>query len=110
MGAIDYMRPLFRFAPVRRFVRRGMKAGSTAEERARTRTIVWGEVKDEQGRSAVSRMHGPEPGVIWTSMTTLGAMQKVLAGNLRVGFQTPSLAYGADFALECDGVRREDVD
>jgi short subunit dehydrogenase-like uncharacterized protein len=99
MTAIDYLRPLFRFAPVRRFVRRGIKAGSTAEERAKTRTTVWGEVKDDQGRSAISRMHGPEAGVVWTTMTALAAIQKVLTGNLRVGFQTPSLAYEADFAL-----------
>jgi hypothetical protein len=55
-------------------------------------------------------MHGPEAGVVWTTMTALAAIQKVLAGNLRVGFQTPSLAYGPDFALECEGVTREDVD
>ena len=109
MEVVDFLRPLFHFAPVRRLVRRGMRAGSTAEERASTHTIVWGEVRDDQGGSAVARMHGPEAGVIWTSMTALAAMQKVLAGNLRAGFQTPSLAYGVDFALECAGVTREDV-
>ena len=109
MHVVDFIRPLFRFAPVRQLARRGLKAGSTAEERAKTRVTVWGEVSDDQGQRAVALMHGPEAGVDWTSMTALAAIQKVLAGNVRPGFQSPSLAYGADFALECEGVTREDV-
>jgi hypothetical protein len=56
------LRPLFRLAAVRRFFRRRMKAGSTADERANTRTNVWGEVEDEQARTAVSWLQGPEAG------------------------------------------------
>jgi len=33
-----------------------------------------------------------------------------LANNAPPGFQTPALAYGADFVLECEGVTREDLD
>jgi short subunit dehydrogenase-like uncharacterized protein len=109
MASLDYLRPLFRFAAVRHWFRRQMKAGSTADERARTHTTVWGEVEDEQGRKAVARVHGPEAGVVWTSRTALAAVQKVLAGTCPPGFQTPSLAYGADFVLECEGVTRQDV-
>ena len=109
MRMVDFIRPLFQFAPVRKLARRGIKAGSTAQERAKTRVAVWGEVSDDQGRRAAARMHGPEAGVVWTSMTALAAMQKVVAGSLRAGFQTPSLTYGADFALECEGVTREDL-
>ncbi len=109
MLLIDYMRPLFKLAVVRNFFRHRLKAGSTAEERARTTTSVWGEVEDDQGRKAVSRLHGPEAGVIWTAQAALAAVQKVLAGNASAGFQTPALAYGADFVLECEGVTREDL-
>jgi short subunit dehydrogenase-like uncharacterized protein len=109
MPLIDYMRPLFKLTVVRNFFKRRLKAGSTADERARTRTSVWGEVEDAQGRKAVSRLHGPEAGVIWTARAALAAVQKVLAGNASPGFQTPALAYGADFVLECEGVTREDI-
>ena len=109
MPLIDYMRPLFKLTVVRNFFKRRLKAGSTADERARTRTSVWGEVEDAQGRKAVSRLHGPEAGVIWTARAALAAGQKVLAGNASPGFQTPALAYGADFVLECEGVTREDL-
>jgi short subunit dehydrogenase-like uncharacterized protein len=104
----DYIRPLFKLTVVRNFFKRRLKAGSTADERARTRTSVWGEVEDAEGRKAVSRLHGPEAGVVWTARAALAAVQKVLAGNASPGFQTPALAYGADFVLECEGVTRED--
>ena len=43
------------------------------------------------------------------SLAALEAVKRVLAGDMKPGFQTPSLAYGPDFALECEGVTREDV-
>jgi len=109
MALLDYLRPLFKLAAVRNFLKRGVKPGSTAEQRTKTSTHVWGEVEDDQGRKAVSRLHGPEAGVVWTARTALATVQKVLAGNASPGFQTPALAYGADFVLECEGVTREDL-
>jgi short subunit dehydrogenase-like uncharacterized protein len=91
-------------------LKHGVRAGSTAEQRARTVTHVWGEVEDDQGRKAVSRLHGPEAGVVWTARAALAAVRKVLTGDAPPGFQTPAKAYGADFVLECEGVTREDVD
>lgn len=108
MALLDYMRPLFKLALVRNFFKRRLKAGSTADERAKTHTSVWGEVEDAQGRKVSSRLHGPEAGVIWTARTALASVRKILAGNFSPGFQTPALAYGADFVLECEGVTRED--
>jgi short subunit dehydrogenase-like uncharacterized protein len=97
-------------AVMRNMLKRGVKPGPTTEERACTRTHVWGEVEDDQGRKAVSRLHGPEAGVVWTARTALAAVQKVLTGNAPPGFQTPALAYGADFVMECEGVIREDFE
>ena len=109
MALLDYLRPLFKLAAVRNFLKRRVKPGSTVEQRTRTRTSVWGEVEDDQGRKAVSRLHGPEAGVIWTARAALAAVRKALAGNASPGFQTPALAYGVDFVLECEGVTREDL-
>lgn len=104
------LRPMFKLAAVRNFFKRGVKPGPTPEERARTVTHVWGEVVDDQGRRAVSRLHGPEAGVTWTSRTALAAVQKVLSGTVLPGFQTPSLVFSAEFVLEGEGVIREDID
>ena len=86
-----------------------VRPGPSAELRARTRTHVWGEVADEQGRRAVSRLHGPEAGLVWTTITALGAAKKALNGVAKVGYQTPASALGKDFVLEGEGVTREDV-
>ena len=109
MKAIGYLRPLFNLSSVRNFFKRRIPAGSTVEERARTHTSVWGEAEDDQGRKAASRLHGPEAGVTWTALAALAVVKKVLDGEILPGFQTPSLAYGADFVLECEGVEREDL-
>ena len=57
----------------------------------------------------MSRLHGPEAGLVWTTITALGAAQKVLNGAANAGYQTPALAFGKDFVLEGEGVTREDV-
>ncbi len=105
--------PLFRLSAVRRLARRNLPAslvGSTPEQRARTHTAVWGQVEDLPGSKATARLYGPEPGVDWTALAALAAVQRVLSGDAPPGFQTPAAAYGPDFALECEGVRREDVE
>jgi short subunit dehydrogenase-like uncharacterized protein len=109
LGWLKTLRPLFRFGPLRALLHRGVQPGPSAESRAKTVTHVWGEVRDEQGRAAVSRLQGPEAGLVWTTRSALAAVKQVLGGNFTPGFQTPGKAFGPDFVLECEGVRREDV-
>jgi short subunit dehydrogenase-like uncharacterized protein len=109
LAVMSMIAPLTTFAPVRSLLRMGVQPGPTAEARAKTQTHVWGEVQDGQGRTAVSRLHGPEAGVTWTTMTALAASRKALSGDAPPGYQTPAMAYGADFVLEETSVTREDV-
>jgi short subunit dehydrogenase-like uncharacterized protein len=109
LAVLGYLSPLFKLAAIRNLLKRGVKPGPTADERARTVTNVGGEVTDDQGRRAVSRLNGPEAGMIWTARAALAVVKKVLAGSVSPGFQTPARAYGADFVLECEGVTREDL-
>jgi hypothetical protein len=44
-----------------------------------------------------------------TAQTAVHLAAKVLGGQARAGFQTPSGAYGADVILEIPGVTRTDV-
>lgn len=103
------LRPLFSLAPLRALLQRGVRPGPSAQARAQTVTHVWGEVSDAHGRRAVSRLHGPEAGLVWTTRAALAAVKKVLAGQIAPGFQTPGKVFGADFVLECEGVEREDI-
>jgi short subunit dehydrogenase-like uncharacterized protein len=109
LAAFDFLRPLFKLARVRNLLKNGVTPGPSADKRAHSFTHVWGQVEDDQGRRATARLHGPEAGVIWTTRAALAAVRKVLAGNAPVGFQTPALAYGADFVLEAEDVTREDI-
>ncbi len=112
LRGIGYLRPLAGLSPVQSLLKRAVKLqrpGPTAEQRARTHTSVWGEVADDQGRRAVARLYGPEPGYTWTPDIMLTAVQRVLAGDAPPGYQTPATAFGPDFILATQGVRREDV-
>jgi short subunit dehydrogenase-like uncharacterized protein len=97
--------------PVQSFLKKRIKAqpaGPSDAERASGKSIVWGEVKDESGRTAVSRLQGPE-GYTLTALAALAIVEKALAGDAPAGFQTPSRAYGPDLILEVEGVTREDL-
>ena len=76
--------------------------------RARGRSLLWGEVLDPAGQRRVSRLTTPD-GYTLTVLSALAIVEKVLAGQVKPGFQTPSLAYGPDLVLELPGVEREDV-
>jgi short subunit dehydrogenase-like uncharacterized protein len=96
---------------VQRFLKNRIKnqpPGPNEEERHKGKSFVWGEVEDDSGKRAVSRLSGPE-GYTLTALTALTIVERVLAGKFSTGFQTPSKAYGADLILEIDGVKREDV-
>jgi short subunit dehydrogenase-like uncharacterized protein len=97
--------------PVRRFLitrARSGPAGPTAEERQRGRGFVWGEVEDDAGGRAVSRLATPE-GYTFTALAALAVVERVLAGQAPAGFQTPAKAYGPDFVLGIPGVTRTDL-
>jgi short subunit dehydrogenase-like uncharacterized protein len=106
-----HLRPLISWDPVQRVLMRNIAAwppGPTDKEREKTHTVVWGEVEDDQGNTATSRLRGPE-GYTFTVLASLAAIQRVILGDAPAGYQTPSSAYGADFVLEIEGVVREDV-
>lgn len=87
-------------------IRRSVR-GPSDEARARGHSLVWGEVRDDAGRRAVSRLRGPEAYTL-TVETALAAVGRALGGHAPPGYQTPATAYGADFILQIPGVSRHD--
>jgi len=57
--------------------------------------------------TAVSRLETPN-GYTLTAATSVSIANKIMNGDFKPGFQTPSSAYGADLILEFDGVKRID--
>jgi short subunit dehydrogenase-like uncharacterized protein len=86
---------------------RARAPGPTEEERARGRSLLWGEAGDDAGRKVVSRLRGPE-GYTLTVRAALAVVERVLGGEAPPGFQTPSRVYGPDFVLGLEGVTRAD--
>ena len=84
-------------------------SGPTPDERAGSLTRIWGEVTDEEGGRAVSRLRTPDTYDL-TAQTAVESARRVLEGEVNEGFQTPASAFGSEFVLEFDGVEREDVE
>lgn len=115
MRIVRFLRPFFGFVPksftqrlLRQLVNK-MPAGPTAEARRLGLSRLWGEAGDEQGQQVSARMETPD-GYTLTAETALAVVRRVLADDYKTGFQTPALAYGADFILEFEGVQREDIE
>lgn len=79
--------------------------GPTEDELQHGRSHVYGEVMNENGEFAQARLSGPN-GYLLTAHSALLIAQRILRGDFKPGFQTPSLAYGADFVLQVPGVTR----
>ncbi|MEQ1866728.1 MAG: saccharopine dehydrogenase NADP-binding domain-containing protein [Micropepsaceae bacterium] len=92
---------------LKRQVDRGPE-GPTDDERKRGYAVLIGVGRDEKGNTVRTRLKTPE-GYSLTAQTALAIAKRVLAGEFKPGFQTPSLAYGADFILGFDGVTREEL-
>ncbi len=82
--------------------------GPTEARRMKAFATMIGEVTDEQGGRAVSKLRTRE-GYTFTAQVTVEIMKRILNGECKIGFQTPSRVYGADFILQFDGVQREDL-
>ena len=83
--------------------------GPSDAERASGRAVLVAQVSNAKGETLRSRLRTPE-GYTLTTMTALEIARRVVAGDFKPGYQTPSLAYGADFVLQFTGVSREDLD
>ena len=103
-----YLGWLLATKPAQDYLQKQIPAGGPSdEERAKGKTLLWGQAEDANGNRVESHMTAPE-GYTTTALTALNIMQKILDGNFTPGFQTPAKAYGADLILEIDGVTRAD--
>lgn len=104
-----YLGWLFATAPVQKYLQKQIPPGGPSdEERAKGKTLMWGEARDPEGNRVQTRQQGPE-GYTTTALAALNIAEKILAGNFNPGYQTPAKAYGADLILEIEGVERQDI-
>ncbi len=112
MRSMRTIGPLLYNRPVKSFLKLLIDVfsvpGPKEEKRKKASAILVGEVTDPNGRRAVSKLTTPE-GYTCTALTTVEVMKRILNREYETGFQTPSLAYGKDFIMQFDGVKREDL-
>jgi short subunit dehydrogenase-like uncharacterized protein len=104
-----YARPLLHSAWLKQRLKTRIRArapGPDANELAHGTCAIWGRVDDADGNFVEGRVRGPN-GYLLTAHTALLIAKRILEGNVRPGFQTPSMAYGADLILEVPGVVRD---
>ncbi len=78
------------------------KHGPDAALRKSGGSSIWGRVTDDAGRWVDGTLETPE-GYSLTVDTALAAVERVLAGDAKPGFSTPSTAFGKDFILSVPG-------
>jgi short subunit dehydrogenase-like uncharacterized protein len=83
-------------------------AGPSDEKRETGRSYLWGKVWDSSGKSATSTLETMS-GYALTAKTAVLVAEKILAGNFRIGYQTPAMCYGQDLIMEIDSSKRADV-
>lgn len=82
--------------------------GPEEEKRRRASAIFIGEATNQSGGRAITKLTTPE-GYTCTALTSVEIMKRILNGDFKTGFQTPSLAYGANFITQFNGVKRENL-
>jgi short subunit dehydrogenase-like uncharacterized protein len=111
LRAMRAIGPLVYTRPVKWVLKQALylvRSGPTEEQRRNGFSLIVGEAFNDEGVSVSSRLKTPE-GYRMTALATVEIMQRVLSGDLKPGFQTPSLAYGPNFILGFDGVEGADL-
>ena len=109
------LQPLFnwmlRTKLIRNYIQRKINrraAGPNDEQRSKAMSLVWGQVRNAEGKTATIRLSGPD-GYTLTAHSSLIIVKKILNGNFCPGYQTPASAYGENLVMEISGVEREIV-
>lgn len=101
---------IFRSRLIKNLIRKQIDkkiTGPSDEKRQKGRSFLWGKVWDEKGNSCTSLLNTFD-GYTLTAKTSVLIAQKIIGGNLKTGYQTPAMAYGADLILEIESTSRTD--
>jgi saccharopine dehydrogenase (NAD+, L-lysine-forming) len=86
----------------------GRLPGPSAEDRAKNRSQIWGEVTDAEGKSVSGTVTTLDPYDL-TADSVVRIARRLAARQVTAGAHTPSQALGAEFVRELDGVKIYDV-
>ena len=93
---------LLRTEFVRNIIRKKIKAkpaGPSDEQRQKSSSLVWGEVRNASGKTITACISCLD-GYTLTAQSSLLISKKVLEGNYKTGYQTPAGCYGENLIME----------
>lgn len=105
IGPLLYMRPMKNF--LKWLIGVLNPTGPSKDKNENGFALLIAEASDGQ-QTVRAKLRTPEAYYL-TALTAVEIMKRILDGEYKPGFQTPSKAYGADFILGFDGVKREDL-
>jgi short subunit dehydrogenase-like uncharacterized protein len=111
MKAMRVVGPLMYNRPVKRLLQwflRFRPEGPTEAQRTKGLSLLIGEASD--GATTVRTKEQVPEGYQLTMLTATAIAQRILSGDFKPGFQTPSRAYGPDYILDFPNTSREDLD
>lgn len=76
-------------------------AGPSEKKRSNASMYLWGSITD--GKNTEEKRLKTPNGYTLTALTAVLISQKILDGNFKVGYQTPSTAYGESLILDVEG-------
>lgn len=82
--------------------------GPAPHQRAGRRAVLVARAEGDAGARAEARLVTPEA-YTFSAAAAVAVAKRVLAGQLRPGFQTPAALLGPDFVLGLEGVERKDL-
>jgi short subunit dehydrogenase-like uncharacterized protein len=109
-GVVRLSGPMLQWPLIKAALRRAVESLPEGPDEAALATgfsVIWGEVTDDTGRRAVARLRTPHTYLL-TALAALAIVERVLAGNVRPGYQTPAAAYGPNLLLGIEGISRVD--
>ena len=80
------------------------RPGPTEAERRASYAILVAEIEGANGERVAARLRVPDP-YGFTAKTAVAIAARALDGDVKVGYQTPALAYGAAFIRQFEGVQ-----
>ena len=107
----NYIGWLLRLPLVKNFMLKKVDKGSSGpsdSRREKAKSFLWGKVRNQAGEERTSRLVTVN-GYTLTAYTAVLIAEKILKGNYKTGYQTPSMAYGADLILEVPDTNRVDL-
>lgn len=79
-------------------------AGPSSDRREKSQSLFWGKVWDDNNTSYTATLSTLN-GYTLTAKTSVLIAEKILAGDFKVGYQTPAMAYGENLILQINETR-----